>query len=770
MSKAVLKKNGFLSDFNPISKVLDDGFVETSDKRVFFLAQIEGVDALFMDQSELERLHFQWRSLIDLRPEEEMQIVFRRSTSFESFFEKKLDSFLRMKGEFARKLFWSQFEDYIESVNDLEVTELEVILCYSIDLSKRTHDEVLENLRARREELANKFHSAGLGFRALAAEEVEPTVLRHSQTTNYVNSSNLLEWPRIQQKGSELSVEDEVYRAVQLKKLPESFSEMGMMQALLMLPVPLQLSLRLRGKDLEPVKRKVEKRRQLLYGLSSRKATGDPSAESRFQETDELLRRLNEQSDSLCEMSLVVGARSKNPDFLRKVLSEIFSSRGRLQQLEWEESPFCIFDSFLESIPGFKGKVFNKHSVLSSNAIHFLPFFKPSSGDREKPTLTFKTQYGSFFSINPTSSAAANYNWLVSGQSGAGKSFLVNSILLQSLSLNPQIFIVDVGGSYNKLTEFLGGRLIQLDTKDGFSIGPFFAPRESSAQDERKRRAQVELIFQEMLRDEGKLPPIEQRALLSDTLAPLFDQDLPERPVSWLRDQLASHRHPAAERLSLLLKPWCYPDFFGSFVDTNHHLELSDNVVTFDLKGIKEFADLSRVIELVITAAIWAALRRGRGFTWVVLDEVAFSLLKTQPQFVHELVSTCRKMYTGTIIVVQGVEAITLNPAGGAILANTNFKAILTQRGDPKSYRDPLGLTGPEIRAIHSLGRKKGEYSDVFLMDDDRRVVLRYAPEPLTYLLSTTDPQEVMAFNESLASKEGSFPERVLQIVEEARS
>lgn len=770
MTKAVLKKTGSLADFSPLSRISDDGCVETADKRVFLLAQVEGVDVLFMDQSELERLHFQWRSLIDLQPEEEMQIVFRRSTSFESFFEKKLDGFLRMKGEFSRKLFWSQFEDYIESVNDLEVTELESVLCFSIDLQKCSTDEALEKLRARRSELANKFHSVGLDIHMLGAEEVEPTILRHSQTTNYVNSSGIFEWPKVQLKGNELFVENEVFRAVQLKKLPEAFSEMGMMQALLMLPVPLQMSLRLRGKDLEPVKRKVEKRRQLLYGLSSRKATGDPSAESRFQETDELLRRLNEQSDSLCEMSLVVGARSKNPEFLRKVISEILSSRGRLQQLEWEESPLCVFDSFLESIPGFKGKVFNKHSVLSSNAIHFLPFFKPSSGDREKPTLTFKTQYGSFFSINPISSTAANYNWLVSGQSGAGKSFLVNSILLQSLSLNPQIFIVDVGGSYNKLTEFLGGRLIELDTKDGFSIGPFFAPKEPSPQDERKRRAQVELIFQEMLRDEGRLPPIEERALLSDTIAPLFAGELPERPVSWVREQLASNNHPSAERLSLLLKSWCYPDFFGSFVDTNHHLELSDDVVTFDLKGIKEFADLSRVIELVITAAIWSALRSRSRFTWVVLDEVAFSLLKTQPGFVHELVSTCRKMYAGTIILVQGLETITLNAAGGAILANTNYKAILTQRGEPKSYREPLGLTAPEVQAIQSLGRKKGEYSDVFLMDDDRRAVLRYAPEPLTYLLSTTDPQEVMAFNEKLAGLEGSFPEKVLQIVEEARS
>lgn len=770
MSKGALRKSGSLADHYCFEKINEDGAVECSDKRVLFFAQVVGVDGLVMDRSDLTRLHHQWRSFLDLKPNEEMQIVFRRANGFESFFEKKLSGYLRMKTDFARKLFWNQFEEHLADVSHQEVTEIECMLCFSVDRGKGSVEESTEQLRARREELLMKLGSMGLEARSLSGAEVEPAVVRYCQTINYVNLSKSEEWPEISVKGKEVTIEDEQFRAVQLRKLPESFSEMGMIQSLCLLPMPIQISLRIRGKDLEPVKKKIERRRQLLYGLSSRKATGDPSAEARFQEADELLRRLNEQSDSLCEMSLVVGMRSKNPLFLRKLMSEVISTRGRLQQVEWEESPLCAFDSFLECIPGFKGQIFNKHSILSSNAIHFLPFFRPSPGDQANPVLTFKTLYGGLFSIDPVSPTAANYNWMISGQSGSGKSFFTNSLLMQSLPLNPRIFIVDVGGSYNKLTEFLGGKLVRLDTKEGFSIGPFFASKAKESQDERRRRAQVELIFQEMLRDQGNLPRIEERALLSEVLEPLFEMELPERPVSWVRDQLQESNHRCAEKLSLLLKPWCYPNFFGSFVDTRESLDLSDDVVTFDLKGIKEFSDLSRVIELVITAAIWASLRDRSRFTWIVLDEVAFSLLRSQPAFVHELVSTCRKNNGGTIIIVQGVESLTSNPAGGAILANTNFKAILTQRGDPKAYQEPLNLTEPEIQVIQSLGRKKGEYSDIFLMNDDRRSALRYSPDPLTYLLSTTDPRELNALEDRLSEYEGSFPEKILKIVEETKS
>jgi len=175
-------------------------------------------------------------------------------------------------------------------------------------------------------------------------------------------------------------------------------------------------------------------------------------------------------------------------------------------------------------------------------------------------------------------------------------------------------------------------------------------------------------------------------------------------------------------------------------------------------------------LHLCISSSVWAALKSRDRFTWVVLDEVAFSLLKTQPGFVQELISTCRKMFAGTVIVVQGIETLTTNPAGPSILANTNFKALLSQRGDARGYEEPLGLRQGEAQLIRSLSRKKGEYSEIFLMDDDRRTVLRYAPDPLTYLLSTTDAQELMALEKVLDTTNGTFAEKIMAIIEGGKS
>lgn len=202
--------------------------------------------------------------------------------------------------------------------------------------------------------------------------------------------------------------------------------------------------------------------------------------------------------------------------------------------------------------------------------------------------------------------------------------------------------------------------------------------------------------------------------------------------------------------------------FLGQFLDNDRPLALDERIVTVDLKGLTEFEDLSRVVQLIVCAGIWARVRQshGRNFSWIVLDEVAFSLLKTQPQFVDELVSTLRKHFAGAVIVVQDLQKITSNSAGASILQNTQSKAILQQRGDPKNYAPALNLNDLDRHAIQSLRRKRGSFSDIFLIRDTERTVIRHAPSPLEYWLSTSAPEDTRAIPEDTGDPQ--FREMIL--------
>ena len=69
---------------------------------------------------------------------------------------------------------------------------------------------------------------------------------------------------------------------------------------------------------------------------------------------------------------------------------------------------------------------------------------------------------------------------LVLGATGAGKSFALNFLLVQALQYDPRILILDLGGSYRWLTEFLGGGYMELSPEGsaggGFRLRPFSLP------------------------------------------------------------------------------------------------------------------------------------------------------------------------------------------------------------------------------------------------------------------------------------------------------
>lgn len=764
-----------LAEFSPIELVDENGFILDNDGSQGFILACEGVDASFFESADYENLHERWRNFLALKPNEEIQVVYRKTSDFEGYFEKRMDELQKVHGTFGKKVFWKQLSETFDAIESDYVFETSLYVVYrdfpgaqpSTAKTKTTPALKADELELKRDSLKTQLEGMGLKVSLLLADQVWSAIAKAANGRSYLATENLInDWPEVKISPHLTQINGENFRALNLKSLPESHSELGMIQAITALPLPIELSVRFRGKEIEPLKSRFERKRQILFGLATRKATGDPASEAKFKETDALLRRLNEQNDHLTEMTFTVGLRATDDLYLRRAMTALVNSQSSLHQSELEETKLSTFDAYLETIPWFYGKTFQKHSILTSNAIHFLPFFGTQRSE-ERACVVFRSKQGSLFTIDPTAPRLANYNWLVSGTSGAGKSFFVNSLLLQSLPLNPRVFIVDIGGSYNKITEFLGGKVLSLDADQGHQVGPFFMKRSSDEKEERRRREHIELVFQEMCRDEGKLPSIEERAILHDQLEAFFVADeLPEHPIRALQEKLSELGDPKAKRLSLLLRRFAHGSAFGDFLDHSCPLEINDSIVTFDLKGLKEFDDLLRVVELIVCSAIWKSLRDRSRFTYIVLDEVAFSLLRTQPQFVDELISTVRKHFAGVIICVQGLEKITGNPAGGAILANTNFKAILQQRGDARGYEEPLGLKEIEAKVIRSLERRKGSYSELFLMDDDRRAVLRYEPNSLEYLLSTSDPRENQVLNEKLASHQGSYPERVFKLLE----
>ena len=62
---------------------------------------------------------------------------------------------------------------------------------------------------------------------------------------------------------------------------------------------------------------------------------------------------------------------------------------------------------------------------------------------------------------------------MISGATGAGKSVLVNDMIAQALRLDPMIFIIDKGGSYERICELFGGQYFTVDLDHPIAVNPF---------------------------------------------------------------------------------------------------------------------------------------------------------------------------------------------------------------------------------------------------------------------------------------------------------
>src|SRR3546814_10863040 len=68
-----------------------------------------------------------------------------------------------------------------------------------------------------------------------------------------------------------------------------------------------------------------------------------------------------------------------------------------------------------------------------------------------RPALLYTGRKGQLVTLDLFDPRINNYNFIVSAESGAGKSFLLNNLCQQYFACGALIRIIDIGGSYRKL-------------------------------------------------------------------------------------------------------------------------------------------------------------------------------------------------------------------------------------------------------------------------------------------------------------------------------
>lgn len=650
-------------------------------------------------------------------------------------------------------------------------------------------DERLQNLIQAQDSAKSLLGGMGFISESLLKDDLVGLIYKHLNPKrsvdviqpNITDRPNSLEneSPRSQIVFSDLILDQEDFvldkmrtRVLSLKTLPES-TYAGMMNQFLSLPFKYELMFNFNIPDQTKEMNKLQSNRRMAHSLTANNGgrVSDLEGESRLSQTTELIREIIETGQKIFEAELLIILREENTALGQKRLSlntkEVLSKFKTLSGAEGIHETVSSWKVFSSSMPAAPLGLIRKKRMKTNNLVDFLPLYGASKGD-ELPLVLTHTRQGSLYSINAYSSRLSNFNSLITGSSGSGKSFVNNFLMLQQIARGTKVFIIDIGGSYKKMCELLNGQYFEINLSDSYSINPFELSDPTVLPTGEKIKGLVSIIEQ-MVVDYGEKLTRFDRVQIEETLTKLYTQmqfeKIKKSPlISDFAKLCANSKEESLQKISKLLFPWIGNSPYGKLLDRAGKINANSPVVAFDLKGLSQYPDLQSVMILILTNFILDQVENDRETPKRVLLDESWELLKSPAasSFMEYAARTFRKTGSGISFITQGVEEIVQSPIGSAILNNTATKLVMLQKGDTRVLAQALKLNNQEVRLIQSLEQRKGVFAEGFLMEGDSRQVIRILPSPIEYWISTSDSRDNQFLAKLQKEKELSLADAVL--------
>lgn len=558
------------------------------------------------------------------------------------------------------------------------------------------------------------------------------------------------------------------FRILSLKTLPDqTFSAMAV--KLRELPFRSRLFATIHVPDQTKEIETLQTHRRVAYSMVVGKKSGvsDLESSAKLQDLEALLEQMIRDGEKVFHASFVVQLQSEDEMLIDQQVDQVISKFREMGGAECMAETLAAFEIFSQvALPNVRCKERVKR-IKTSNLCDLIPLYGPWPG-HSQPSILLRSRMGNLLSLSVFDESLSNAGQLISGGSGSGKSFMTNLILLQMMKENARVYFVDIGGSYKKLTENLGGQYLDLGVNSGLSVNPFDLAIGESEPSPSKIKFLVGLV-ELMTREEGsaRISKI-ARSQVENLIQELY-KNRPAPRLSDLRKSMLAHRDPEMKMFGQILGSWTGDTAYGKFLDRPTTVQFSRDVVAFDLKGLESYPDLQEVCLYIITDLIWREIQADRSVMKFVVFDECWKLLKDETglNFIEEIFRTVRKYYCSAIAISQDLQDFLNSKISSALLPNCSIKWILMQnQADFSRMREAIGLNDNEIALIQSLRQKKGQYSEAFLAaGPQKRTIAVFQPTPLELWLATTDPRDLAKIEEIKAANTNISHIEVLKLL-----
>ncbi len=692
----------------------------------------------------------------------------------------KSTSILKKAEEFT-KVNSEHYDDLYESVSQ----DLDILRSAFESLGLHTHDLTKETILEDIYKFFNPKRSKDIGaptIQSVKNENLEEKILSSEEWLANSSPREQLTFGDLVLSLRQFTLDLYHHRVISLKTLPEN-TFAGQLSHFLRMPFHYSILLSIYVPYQSNEMAKLQQKRKMAHSLAANDSgkASDLESESKLSATEELIRELLNTGQKIYSVQMNVllkeEASKEGEKKLNRQVRDVLSRFRSLQGAEALEETVGSWKVIKGNFPMSPIKQERSKKMKTNNLADFIPLYGPRKGD-ENPVILFRNRMNGLISYDPFDSKLNNYNCLVTGSSGSGKSFLNNCILLQEMARGLRVFVIDIGGSYKKLTEALEGQYIEMDLSEKYKINPFHINDIEAGPSNQKIKTLLSMI-ECMVTDEGmeKLDKYTKIEVEKEIIA-LYEQKKTEGKIPILSDlesKLKKSSEPSLKKIAKMLYIWTGNRPYGKLLDGQGELRTNAEICSFDLKGLSQYPDLQSVMILTLTDFILSQVEGDRSVKKRIILDEAWELLKSQAAatFMEYSARTLRKTGSGITFITQGVEEIANSPIGSAILNNTATKILMLQRGDIDILRKTLKLNSQELELIQSLKQMKGHYSEGFLIEGLESQVIQVHPSPLEYWLATSDAndnnylygliEDGMNFNEAVGQAAEKYPHGINQ-------
>ncbi len=345
----------------------------------------------------------------------------------------------------------------------------------------------------------------------------------------------------------------------------------------------------------------------------------------------------------------------------------------------------------------------------------------------------------------------SNYNFTITAQSGSGKSFIANELVCDFLSKRGIARVIDVGRSYFRFCEIMGGENIVFSNDRPMSVNPFSGMRTEDDLNE----------LLPMLQDLVRLMAY---PLTPEAQTPAFEYKLIAKAIreSWLEKREATEISDVSrwlyefddgknrgKDLALQLEQFTTGQYRKWFTGPRT-VSFTNPFVVVELEELKNDPVLQAVIlQLVMFQITTEMYLSDRAVPKCLLVDEAWELIAgiRTGRFIESAFRRARK-YNGVVgVATQDFRDYQRSEAAQAVISNAAWQLVLAQKSESLQHAvDHKLLMGSEhmidlIGSVHTS--KDKDYSEVFVRSETGMGLYKFVVDRWSYYTFTSNAKDI---------------------------